>query len=257
MRIALSCAGLLAAAGCATTPVPEITLDEAEFEQAVLAEEAPRPVEIVPVAEPVPLPGQLMPIVEDREDEAEEPASPAVRIDQANDTARVEPSLDGYLNAVQVYPYTPGALYQLYAAPEQVTDVALEPGEQLVSVSAGDTVRWIVGDTTSGHPDGEQAHILVKPMQPGLKTNLVVTTDRRAYHLELTSFNETYMASISWRYPQAELRRRIAANDRTIAAADEVVEPGLAVDGLRFRYAISGDRPPWRPLRAFDDGSKV
>ena len=43
-----------------------------------------------------------------------------------------------------------GALYRLYAAPEQVTDIALEPGERLNSVSAGDTVRWIVGDTTSG-----------------------------------------------------------------------------------------------------------
>ena len=63
---------------------------------------------------------------------------------------RIEPAKDGYINAIQVYPYTKGALYQLYAAVNQVTDIALEPGEKLVSVSAGDTVRWVVGDTTSG-----------------------------------------------------------------------------------------------------------
>ncbi|HCX11204.1 MAG TPA: P-type conjugative transfer protein TrbG, partial [Hyphomonas sp.] len=53
-------------------------------------------------------------------------------------------------NAIQVYPYTVGALYQVYCAPEQVTDIVLQPGEELVSVSAGDTVRWVLGDTVSG-----------------------------------------------------------------------------------------------------------
>ena len=56
----------------------------------------------------------------------------------------------GYLNAVQLYQYNEGALYHLYAAPEQVTDIALQPGETLSAVSAGDTVRWVIGDTTSG-----------------------------------------------------------------------------------------------------------
>ena len=62
---------------------------------------------------------------------------------------------DGYINAIQVYPYTRGALYQLYAAVNQVADIALEPGEKLVSVSAGDTVRWVVGDASSG--EGKEA----------------------------------------------------------------------------------------------------
>jgi P-type conjugative transfer protein TrbG len=29
------------------------------------------------------------------------------------------------------------------------------------------------------------------------------------------------------------------------------------ISRLRFRYAIEGDNPPWRPVSAFDDGSKV
>jgi type IV secretion system protein VirB9 len=29
------------------------------------------------------------------------------------------------------------------------------------------------------------------------------------------------------------------------------------VDSLHFRYAISGDSPPWKPTRVFDDGHKV
>src|SRR3546814_259917 len=115
--------------------------------------------------------------------------------------ARLEPTRHGYVNAVQVYPFTRGALYRLYAAPEQVSDIALQPGEKLVAVSAGDTVRWVVGDTTSGTGDEQQVHVLVKPVAPDLKTNLVITTDRRAYHLEMESTEGTYMASVSWHYP--------------------------------------------------------
>ena len=62
------------------------------------------------------------------------------------------------INAIQVYPYSDGALYQVYAAPGEITDIALEPGEQLVGsgpVAAGDTVRWIIGDTESGAGAGQ------------------------------------------------------------------------------------------------------
>ena len=101
----------------------------------------------------------------------------------------------------------------------------------------------------------KRVHILVKPTRPDLITNLVINTDRRTYHLELRSTEKTYMASVSWHYPHDRL---IALHRQNIAA--EAVTPvasGLEIDNLRFRYAIDGDNPPWRPLRAFDDGKKV
>src|SRR3546814_7328427 len=88
------------------------------------------------------------------------------------------------LNAVQVYPYSEGALFRLFAAPERVSDIALQPGETLTSVAAGDTVRWTVGDTASGSGETKRTHLLVKPFAPGLSTNLVITTDRRVYHVQ-------------------------------------------------------------------------
>lgn len=100
----------------------------------------------------------------------------------------MQPTRSGYFNAVQVYPFTSGALYQVYTAPGQVTDVALQEGEQLVGsgpVAAGDTVRWIIGDTESGTGPTRRIHILVKPTRPDLVTNLVINTDRRTYLLEL------------------------------------------------------------------------
>ena len=100
----------------------------------------------------------------------------------------------GYVDAVQVYPFSDGALFQLYAAPGQVTDIALQEGEQLTGsgpVAAGDTVRWIIGDTQSGAGTTKRVHILVKPTRPDLVTNLVINTDRRTYHFEMRSAEKT------------------------------------------------------------------
>src|SRR3546814_603778 len=130
-------------------------------------------------------------------------SSPSIaRVRTANREAIQEPQARAFVNAVQIYPFSDGALYRLYAAPERVTDIALQAGEGVISVAAGDTARWTVGDTTSGSGEAKRVHILVKPYAAGLSTNLVITTDRRAYHLQLESTAATAMAAISWTYPQ-------------------------------------------------------
>ncbi len=256
MSVAICGAALLLAACAATgAPPPPITYDREELKPAVPSPEPAKPVEIVTLPEPLPLPGQLQPVPKRRGQKMRLP--PQARVDAANRAAAQEPTRDGYLNAVQVYPFTPGALYRLYATPEKVSDIALEPGEKLTAVSAGDTVRWVVGDTTSGAGATAQTHILVKPTASELKTNLVITTDRRVYHLELESTDRSYMAAVSWRYPEDQLVALRGRNAEAQEAVAQVVDVGVALEQLRFRYEISGDSPAWRPLRAFDDTHKV
>jgi len=242
--------------GCATQgkPPPTISLDEPV--QAQPLPEPPQPVEVVAIPEPLALPAQLKPLPEvDEAKPAPEPADETVRVSKANAEARIAPTREGYVNAIQVWPFTDGALYQVYAAPGRVTVVSLQPGEELVTVAAGDTVRWIVGDTSSGAGDELRVNVLVKPVRSGLKTNLVITTNRRTYLLELTSTERAWMASVSWDYP----RDRMLALQRQAQAANAAapVDAGLSLERIRFRYAISGGKPSWKPLRAFDDGEKV
>jgi len=176
-------------------------------------------------------------------------------VNAANQAATSSPKADRFLNAVQVYPYAVGTIYKLIAAPEHVTDISLEPGEVLVAVASGDTVRWIIGDTSSGEGATKQIHVLVKPSMAGLSTNLLITTDRRAYHLSLVSTARSALTGISWSYPQDALLALRRATDE--AKAREPVSAGIAVEQLHFNYEISGDRPAWRPLRVFDDGRQT
>ena len=245
-----------ALAGCAGhTPPPEISYDNAA--PAVQTSDPPAPVRVVELPKPLPLPGQLKPLGKDGKPEPE-PADPATRVNQANAAARVQPVRNGFINSMQVYPFVDGALYQVYASPGQITDIALQPGEQLVGsgpVAAGDTVRWIIGDTESGVGAAKQIHILVKPTRAELMTNLVINTDRRTYHMELRATPSTYMASVSWQYPQDQLIALRRQNQQAEAA--QPVSSGIDLARVNFRYEVTGDRAPWRPQRAFDDGKQV
>jgi P-type conjugative transfer protein TrbG len=241
---------------CSMWKPPEISYDDTP-RQAVLEPSPPKPVQVVELPKPLPLPGQLKPRPKGKT-APPEPADPRMRVEQANGAARVQPTRAGYINAVQVYPFSDSALYQVYAAPGEVTDIALEAGERLVGsgpVAAGDTVRWVVGDTESGTGPTKRVHILVKPTRPDLVTNLIINTDRRTYHLELRSAEKTYMASVSWAYPQDQLIALRRQNTAADAAAPVAV--GVNIDALNFRYRIEGDNPAWRPLRGFDDGRQV
>ncbi len=246
----------VALAGCVhhRDKPPPIAFDAVDFQPARLDPEAPPPVRVIEVPKPLPLPGQLLPAPDVRAAASNAGGSPRARVEAANRSATLEPSMGGYINAVQVYPWTEGALYRLYAAPEHVSEIALEPGEQLVAVSSGDTVRWVVGDTSSGTGQAKRAHILVKPSASGLATNMLITTDRRVYHLALVSTAATAMAAVSWTYPADQLvaLRKQAADAEVAAAA-----PASDARNLKFRYRITGDHPAWRPVRAFDDGAKV
>lgn len=176
-------------------------------------------------------------------------------VHSATRSATVEPAASGFVSGAQVYPYSEGTIFQAYAAPGLVTDIVLQPGESLIAVASGDTARWVIGDTTSGSGEIRQTHVLVKPFSAGLTTNLVITTDRRAYHVRLVSTSATALSSMRWTYPQDELLALRCKADAAQAAAP--IASGLAIEQLNFNYAISGDNPTWRPLRVFDDGLKT
>lgn len=251
-------AALAVLAACATHAEPLVPIDSADFIAAI--EIAAPNAQLAGFNEPALEITELPPPSPRRRIEAASPRAsltPQQAIREGRAQALIEPSADGYVNAVQVYPYTEGALYRLYASPGQVSDIALQPGETLVSVSAGDTVRWVVGDTVSGAGAAARAHVLVKPISAGIRTNLMIATDRRTYHLELESVASGYMAALSWRYPADELAA-ISARAQQDAAREAVsIQPGVNLERLNFDYRVSGDVTSWRPVRVFDDGRQV
>jgi type IV secretion system protein TrbG len=254
MKYLILTVSLIALSACTSKTTMGTFADE-PFIEAKVIDEPPLPVQIVEKVKPLPLPGQMKKLG-GKSKAVAEVDDPLARVDEANAAATKEPVKAGYINAIQVYPFSSGALYRLYSSVNQVSDVALQPGEKLVSVSTGDTVRWIVGDTTSGEGTAAQVHILVKPIASDLKTNLVITTERRTYHLELESTETTYMSSLSWTYPDDDLIAIKKKNDGLSTIDTVSLDGAQSFDNLNFRYRIEGSAS-FAPSRVFDDGAKV
>ena len=219
-------------AGCATNRTPQFSYDASvpplPTVQAAVTNDTPRPLH-VPPAWTVARGGTAA-------------STPSGRVENANAAARVEPRREGYYNAIQVFSWSEGALYQVYAAVGQITTIALEPGESLTG--AGPIAA---GDTESGSGANRRFHILVKPTRPDISTNLVVTTDRRTYMIELRARGSLYMPAVAWAYPATPGQRQ------TVPAA-----PIIPAEAARnYRYGLTGDSPPWRPVSVFDDGRRV
>lgn len=170
--------------------------------------------------------------------------TPVETLAAANSAARQSPTRDGFMQARHIYAYEPGALYEVYAHPSYVSTVLLEPGETLTDIAAGDTSRWMVTQAESETAEDPRTVVLLKPNASGLRTNIVLITDRRTYLIEaVAQSGSAYSAQIAWSYPQSE------------AAA--IAAP---IDDINLNYRIRttrGSRPAWLPARVFDDGRRT
>lgn len=183
-------------------------------------------------------------------------------ITAANLEARAASASDAFIGGVQVFAWSPGRVYEIWTAPLRVTTLTLGPGETLVAKAAGDTVRWQIGETTSGEGAGRRSHVLIKPLQRGLETNLVLTTSRRVYFLDLKSGGvESFNAAIAWDAGDLETAGTWASlQDGTGRVPDPVVTPDIASDrplDARYRIEPRGRRPRWTPTSVFNDGQRT
>jgi type IV secretion system protein VirB9 len=260
-RVHLLLLATLAESGCAARPPTTATYVRAQ----AAPEPPPAPAPVIVRGPQLPAFGsQLKPLPGHSPAAATSAAKPAkpspqqVAID-ANHRAAQAPDARDYFNAIVQYSYETGTLYQVFAAPMRITDIALEPGEKILGQPAsGDVVRWLLALGKSMDHGVEQWHVYLKPTRPDLETNLAINTDRRSYLLELHSYPDTYMAAVVWHYPEDELAR-LQTQTSELASAEKNSAPIVGIDALNFNYTIQVMKgtPAWTPLQAFDDGRRT
>lgn len=146
----------------------------------------------------------------------------------------------------------------IIAAPFNITDLELEAGESIESVLLGDTARWAID---SGYV-GNTPHIFFKPLDTGLETSAVVTSNKRVYHLRLVSQRKGFMPYVGFIYAEHRITAIRASNEKAVQErqARTTVIDGKAVDltTLDFNYQTSGDLyVSWKPVQVYSDGDKT
>jgi type IV secretion system protein VirB9 len=143
-------------------------------------------------------------------------------------------------------------------APYMVADIELQPGEFVNELVMGDTARWKTTLGRSGSP--EAPHILVKPMDAGLETMAVITTDRRVYHIQFKSQKKGHMPYVGFVYPEDSdiaLKKQLAAQkkEKTWRTA-ETAAGTVDMSKLDFSYKMDGSAG-WKPIQVWNDGRQT
>lgn len=162
-----------------------------------------------------------------------------------------------------VYTYGAG-LPTVVCAPLRVCVLELQAGEKLVGEpQIGDSVRWIISPASSGEQQFAVPMIVIKPKAAGLDTDLLVTTDRRAYYVRLISKPEEYLARVAFTYADDEETKwkaylaREQERQRREALESSEIAPIAGLENLYFDYTVRGADANMRPVRVVDDGKKT
>jgi type IV secretion system protein VirB9 len=145
----------------------------------------------------------------------------------------------------------------IVVAPYKVSDLELQPGEVINSMVLGDNARWFAEIIFSGIGGVSTSHVVFKALNSGLKTTVVITTDRRVYHINLKSDRQKHMLYSGFMYPREQLKIADDAQARiTAEQTKKITAEGFDISKLNFDYEISGDAG-WKPLQIFDNGIKT
>jgi len=170
------------------------------------------------------------------------PAPPALTgrraIAEANSAASAPSRSDRFQGGVQIFAWEPGRVFEVWTAPLRVTTLTLGPGETLIAKAAGDTVRWQIGEAASGEGPDRRVHVLLKPLERGLETNLVLTTNQRVYLVDLRSgAADAFNAAVAWDSSPTfgvDVGSAPIASEPRVRAPDPVVLPEWPLDA-RYR----------------------
>ncbi|ASK79832.1 hypothetical protein CF386_12395 [Paraphotobacterium marinum] len=210
---------------------------------------------------PVAVPGQMMPVPTKSQLKPKAFLTKEKAVAYANKKATRTPKSSDFFNSMMRYNYMPDALYTVYTAPMHITDVVLEQGEVINSIAAGDVPDWQISSTFSGEGSSKQYHVLIKPNSSGLENTVLITTNKRTYHLILKSTNNNvYMVSVEFNYPHDMVQTFQTSNTPVSKALSNSGLPTLDPNTLNvdYRYRVlKGKKPTWFPTKVYSSGHQT
>jgi type IV secretory pathway VirB9-like protein len=209
--------------------------------------------------------------------------APVAATRSANAKAMEMPRPERFIGSTLVYPIVPGAVYNVLTAVGDITAIELPPGCRMVKkspmigdpshvsddqASAGATAEdtepanWVIAKTFHGTPRDPVSKVVVRPNKVGLKTSMLIDSDCGPFRYKLISTESSANATVQFRQeepnmglPEAPIadERRRDARPAVLSCAD------TPVSQVQYGYAISGDKPVWRPADrdVFHNGSKT
>lgn len=166
-----------------------------------------------------------------------------------------------FTNGLMYYDFDDDFTYEIYCQPYRVTDISLEPGEQVIEMPfLSEEKVWEVGAGVSQKNGVDTQHFFIKPAYSGLVTSLILITDKRVYHMLLKSFKDCYMTQVRWEYPNTMpftvKTDAMTENINRLKKETVGVDPAFLSFDYKMSYSVF-KKPYWLPTRVYDDGKKT
>lgn len=153
-------------------------------------------------------------------------------------------------NSTMVFRYAPNQVYKIYCRTGYITDISLHEGEKIKFVGGGDTSAWALNSTTVD----KVPHIYIKPVVAANTTNIIITTDKRSYHL-IVNTSDWYNPMVTWTYDQEKQAMNLLQEQKD---EREITDTFMgSYDQLHFDYDIKAKNSKYKPSMVFDDGEKT
>ena len=197
-------------------------------------------------------------VAQDKFNHLEDAAVAQAKIWQSGGKARPLMSSDGKV----VFAYGQ-SMPKLTCSPLRACDVEMEPGEKVKKVILVDGVNWQWDAAESVERGKQVQHIVIQPKDRELETNLIVTTDKRTYHIKLYSpkVEGAYINRMGFYYPSelvSSWSDKMGVEVAALAKEEglNVMPIAVAPGQLSFDYKIEGDAD-FKPMRVFNNGEQV
>jgi len=179
-------------------------------------------------------------------------------VNQSTESALQSPNK--FVYGTMYYDFDPDFVYEIYCQPYRVTDLQLEPGEQVIEMPfLSEEKVWEIGAGVSRSGGVDTQHFFLKPAYSGLVTSFIIITDKRVYHLLLKSFKDTYMTQVKWKYPNSmpfTIKSDAMIGINKSENSFNLVDPRFLSFDYKMTYSIF-KKPYWLPVRIYDDGKKT
>ena len=164
---------------------------------------------------------------------------------------------DKWTAGTMYYDFDSDFTYEIYCQPYRVTDLILEPGEQVIEMPfLSEEKVWEIGAGVSRNGNIDTQHFFLKPAYSGLITSFIIITDKRVYHLLLKSFKDVYMTQVKWKYPNTmpfNIKTDAMNEINKMSKETTGVDPAYLSFDYKMSYSVF-KKPYWLPTRVYDDG---
>ena len=167
-----------------------------------------------------------------------------------------------YTASNAIYEYHSGSIYNVHVSLTRVTDIALPAGENFSKAVSGDTAQWLI-DTAKV---GNVSHVYLKPLANNISTNMIINTDKRSYHLLVTS-QGTYNPLITFTITEDKTKASRAISLKKTPETEFMdiyteknMYGDITIKPMNYNYEMKSNKgmdEELCPKKVFDDGIRT